>query len=383
MRIFVINLARANHRRQKMQKQLVSSGLEFAFLEATDGRSLTIEERNLVDNQQRQSVTAYPLSDNEIGCCISHRRAMQELINSGHFMAVVLEDDVNLAPDFSRVIHVIKEQPVDFDFIFLGRKFKEGEFFVPCHTLLPDMHLGRVGYTHMGAIGYIVSQKGARKFLAYAPRIVNAIDKEIHRFWANGLSLYGLERPIIVHADDGKSFLEETRHEAQPKLRIRYAAADTLVWRCRRLATKVSDSVCKRVVFAAMLLAPAIRTSSARINPQQQCPQPLTLSPSTMRLARIVQAWPASLRKCAENLYVLYRVAKDRRIPAYRRLPALLGVGYFFNPIDLIPDSIPVFGYLDDVAMIALGIWISIRLVDQDMILQYRKMAQTLFVTSA
>ena len=293
-------------------------------------------------------------------------------------MAVVLEDDVDLTSDFSRVIQTIQEKRPDFDFIFLGRKFKKGEFFVPCHSLLPDLRLGRVGYTHMGAIGYIVSQKGAQKFLDFAPRIVNAIDKELHRFWANGLDLYGLERPIIVHEDDGKSFLEETRHEAQPNLRIRYADANALVWRVKRLATRISDSISKRIVFAAMLITPIFQASSAKVSLRQDYTQPFTPSPSALRLARIVQVWPVGLRKCAENLYVLYQIAKDRHIPFYRRIPAFMGIAYFLSPIDLIPGSL-----VDDVAMVFLGIWISVRLVEPNTILQYRRLAQTLFEVSA
>lgn len=122
--------------------------------------------------------------------------------------------------------------------------------------------------------------------------------------------------------------------------------------------------------------------SSAKISPQPEYPQPFTPTPMTARLARTVQTWPVGMRKCAENLYVLYQVAKDRRISFWRRMPALLGVAYFFSPIDLIPDSIFILGYMDDIAMVALGIWISLKLVEPNIILQYRRLAMALFETT-
>ena len=86
--------------------------------------------------------------------------------------------------------------------------------------------MGRVGPAHMGAIAYVVSRRGAQKFLAYAPRFGHAVDKEIHRYWANGLDIYGLERPVAAHADQGHSFIEETRDQERPLTRARYPDAD-------------------------------------------------------------------------------------------------------------------------------------------------------------
>lgn len=164
-------------------------------------------------------------------------------------MAAVVEDDAELSPDFARVLRAIEQQEPDFDFIFLHRKFKKGEQFIFCKPLLPDLSMGRVGPAHMGAIAYVVSQRGARKFLAYAPRFAHAVDKEIHRYWANGLDIYGLERPVVTHADQGHSFIEETRDQERPAVRARYPDADVLKWRLARGATRLSDSVQKRLAW--------------------------------------------------------------------------------------------------------------------------------------
>src|ERR1700749_1654370 len=98
MRIILINLARAADRRRSMERQFSALGLDFERLEAIDGRSLAPEDRALVDDAKRRRITPYPLSDNEIGCWLSHRRALQEA--SAGDLTAVIEDDAELTPEF-------------------------------------------------------------------------------------------------------------------------------------------------------------------------------------------------------------------------------------------------------------------------------------------
>lgn len=250
MKIFLINLARATERLDKMDRQFRALGIVYERLDATDGTSITKTDRALVDDERRKRFTEYPLSDNEIGCWLSHRRAMQALLDSGEDMAAVVEDDAELPPDFAAVLKAVAERKPPFDFIFLHRKFKKHEKFYPCMRLLPDLHLGVVGYAHMGAIAYIVSREGAQKFLRYAPRFVHAVDKEIHRYWANGLRVYGLERPVVVTNDGGYSYIEETRQQDNNKpARLRYHDSHMLSQRMIRRFTRISESVRKHACF--------------------------------------------------------------------------------------------------------------------------------------
>jgi glycosyl transferase, family 25 len=249
MRLLFINLDRAADRRRNMERQFAALSLDCERLAATDGHALTAEDRALVDDNKRRRITPFPLSDNEIGCWLSHRRALQQVVAGNAAMAAIVEDDAELAPDFARVLAAIEQQKPNFDFIFLHRKFKQGEIFVPSRPLLPDLSLGRVGPAHMGAIAYIVSRKGAQKFLAYAPRFAHAVDKEIHRYWANGLDIYGLERPVATHADQGHSYIEETRAQESAATRRRYPGADSLYWQLMRGMTRWSDSIRKRLTW--------------------------------------------------------------------------------------------------------------------------------------
>jgi uncharacterized membrane protein YkvA (DUF1232 family) len=60
---------------------------------------------------------------------------------------------------------------------------------------------------------------------------------------------------------------------------------------------------------------------------------------------------------------VLYLACRDPRTPWYAKAFAGVVVAYALSPLDLIPDFIPVLGYLDDLILIPLGIWVAVRLI--------------------
>ena len=68
------------------------------------------------------------------------------------------------------------------------------------------------------------------------------------------------------------------------------------------------------------------------------------------------------------QLLTVYCVARDRRIPRLVRFLVLLVAAYAFSPLDLIPDFIPVLGYLDDLLLIPLGVWLIIRLTPPEIL---------------
>ncbi len=80
-------------------------------------------------------------------------------------------------------------------------------------------------------------------------------------------------------------------------------------------------------------------------------------------------AWLARLKQRAKALkgetYVLYLAARHPATPWYAKLLVAVIVAYAFSPIDLIPDFVPVLGYLDDLVLIPLGIALAIKLVPQ------------------
>jgi len=82
-------------------------------------------------------------------------------------------------------------------------------------------------------------------------------------------------------------------------------------------------------------------------------------------------------RRIKRDTVALYLVARDSRTPWYAKALALVIAAYALSPIDLIPDFIPVLGYLDDLLILPLGILIVIRLVPDDLMAECRQKAES------
>lgn len=91
-----------------------------------------------------------------------------------------------------------------------------------------------------------------------------------------------------------------------------------------------------------------------------------------------IEAWKDKARRLKAEVFALYLAYKDPRVPWYARLFALCVVGYAFSPIDLIPDPIPILGYLDDLILIPLGIAFAIRMIPEDVLYECREKARAL-----
>ena len=81
-------------------------------------------------------------------------------------------------------------------------------------------------------------------------------------------------------------------------------------------------------------------------------------------------------RALKSETYALYLVARDPRTPWYAKVLAGGVVAYALSPIDLIPDFIPVIGYLDDLILVPAGIWLAIRLVPPQVMQESRAKAE-------
>ena len=75
-------------------------------------------------------------------------------------------------------------------------------------------------------------------------------------------------------------------------------------------------------------------------------------------------------------MYTLYYACRDPRVPWYAKAIAGVVVAYALSPIDLIPDFIPVLGYLDDLVLVPLGVALVLKLIPADVLADCRRRAE-------
>ena len=94
--------------------------------------------------------------------------------------------------------------------------------------------------------------------------------------------------------------------------------------------------------------------------------------------AVMVVTWRERARLLKREVYALYFAVRDPRVPWYVKALAACVVGYAFSPIDLIPDFIPVMGYLDDLVLVPLGVLAIRAMVPEAVLADCRKQAEQL-----
>ena len=92
-------------------------------------------------------------------------------------------------------------------------------------------------------------------------------------------------------------------------------------------------------------------------------------------MGRLAQ-WAHALKR--ESL-VLYYAVRDARTPWYAKVLAGAIVAYALSPIDLIPDFIPVLGYLDELLLLPAAIWLALRMVPEPVLADARQRADAAF----
>ncbi|MEB2630760.1 DUF1232 domain-containing protein [Peribacillus frigoritolerans] len=78
-----------------------------------------------------------------------------------------------------------------------------------------------------------------------------------------------------------------------------------------------------------------------------------------------IKTWARSLKR---QIFILYFACKDERVPWHAKVFTACVVAYAFSPIDIIPDFIPILGYLDDVILVPIGIMIALKMIPKSVL---------------
>lgn len=180
-----------------LTEELKKQGLNVSLQYAVDGRSATpkLEPDESVPQVKPFWKRPHTLNPSEIGCYLSHLRAIKEAYKNGIQRLCLLEDDVMIEKDFSEILTHIEKLPDQFEFIrFMGLKMHSRKFIMP----LGDQHqLTRPLKGLCGTQGYVINRAGMKKVLSFGSTLTDPIDKFYDDFWYHDLRCYCIEPHII------------------------------------------------------------------------------------------------------------------------------------------------------------------------------------------
>jgi uncharacterized membrane protein YkvA (DUF1232 family) len=89
-----------------------------------------------------------------------------------------------------------------------------------------------------------------------------------------------------------------------------------------------------------------------------------------------LEHWKQQAKTLKQEVHALALACKDPRVPWYAKLLAVSIVAYALSPIDLIPDFIPVLGYLDDLILVPFGIYLLLKMIPNEVMVECRERAR-------
>ena len=228
LQILVISLNRSTDRREKVKQELEKVSFPWEFLDAVDGSALSAppEEYHPLKVKLLQG---YPLTPNEIGCYLSHKKAWRQCV-SENIPTLVFEDDFILLPEFESAIHSLLSNGSTWNFVRL-----QGLYEVPYQELMTinGVHLVKNIGDAVGATAYLLKPEVARILIEASTDIYEPADHFLEHQSKHGLEFLAI-RPYPVDIARVQSTIDD-RSERSPvkgfrkRLRSVARAIDRLV----------------------------------------------------------------------------------------------------------------------------------------------------------
>ena len=192
--IYLINLDRSPDRLAMQNEQFAALSLTFTRVEAVDGSALDFPHPAM-DEKGFHNRHGKTINPNELGCTLSHLRAIETFANSDQDFAVILEDDADLSDHFERVIDAAIAQAHRWDMVKLNRR--HSGMPVTVTPLTEDYRLVSYLTKQSGAVGYLINRKAARAYMDGLLPMQVPYDHEFDRGHAYGLRIFGTLPPVV------------------------------------------------------------------------------------------------------------------------------------------------------------------------------------------
>ncbi len=211
LKLFVINLASSQARREKVSKRLNALGVPFELFEAIDGRKSPHPLFERYDDTLRKRYRRKKLAGGELGCFASHFLLWQKCIELNEAI-IVMEDDVYVTGQFPKAMQVAEQEIERLGYLRLAgtslhrRPYKRigelGGFELVDHVRGPS-----------GTLCYVLHPRAAKALVEYAEKWAIAVDDYMDRYWKHGVDCYSLMPFPVMVADNSSDIVRNAKEK--------------------------------------------------------------------------------------------------------------------------------------------------------------------------
>ena len=201
--VLVINMDRSHDRLQSITTHLDAQSIPFQRIQAIDGSKTDLSK--LADAEGYRRCHGRDLRASEVGCYVSHLKAMTAFLETSETACVIFEDDARVCDDFIALVsEIIARNLCGFDMLRLqGRRQGLGLTKVRADRWSIKVHATRV----TGSTAYVLTRKAAQRYLEKLPPMIVPFDHAFDRALHLGLRL-GAVVPYPVGIADVPSTIE-------------------------------------------------------------------------------------------------------------------------------------------------------------------------------
>jgi glycosyl transferase family 25 len=206
-RAYLINLDRSPHRLAMMQERLEQAGVPWERVAGIDGQALAPADRVGIDTHGFLLSHGRYIEPGDIGCYLSHIKALQAFLASDDPFGVILEDDVAFAPDFMSLMTALLVKADSWDVVKLSGRHSGTP--IPLLKLSETHRLVALTTRHTGAGAYLVNRLAAQRYIEKLLPMRVPYDHSFDRAWHFGFR-FRAAMPLPVQAQaSGESTITE------------------------------------------------------------------------------------------------------------------------------------------------------------------------------
>lgn len=227
--VYALNLDRSKDRWESLTQHAEQCGITVTRVSAVDGKLLKPEDKRFFDDAGFRRNHGKIASVAEMGCYLSHLKALKMIAEGSDYAGVIIEDDIRFSDAFVPTVEAAIALQ-GWDVIKLIHNRLVG--FRPSKQLTPDVAIGRTTHGPLGNAGaYIVTREGAAKLLRSLAIMHLPYDVALERGWAGSYAFFTASKAVVGNADGSASTISDDIHTySRAKLPV-YRRISTLGFR--------------------------------------------------------------------------------------------------------------------------------------------------------